>query len=185
VTAEATIVSKPIVTIPLAGAKLRFLTSGFFRVSWIEPAGAAFYDVILSIHYDEYHIADPGNMTNKTAVWKASGVVTSTEVQVPGVEFYEFMRGALVEDGALRRILKTIDVQVRAGGIEMYEFQRVQLANSGITSAGGDIPQYTNLSEGVGVFSSSNRTTQLGLTLHEDSRDSLILGSITKGLNFQ
>jgi hypothetical protein len=95
------------------------------------------------------------------------------------------MRGALVEDGALRRILKTIDVQVRAGGIEMYEFQRVQLANSGITSAGGDIPQYTNLSEGVGVFSSSNRTTQLGLTLHEDSRDSLILGSITKGLNFQ
>jgi hypothetical protein len=185
VTAEATIVARPVLTIPQAGARLRFNPTGFYRVAWLASSGAAFYDVILYIHYTEYHIADPGNGTQKTEVWKDSGVVTSTGIQVPGIEFYEFLRGEIAQDAALRRILTNIDVQVRAGGVEMYEFQRVQLANSGITSAGGDIPQYSNVSEGVGVFSSSNRVTQVGLTLHDDSRDSLIMGSITKSLNFQ
>jgi hypothetical protein len=84
----------------------------------------------------------------------------------------------------MRRIFKGIDLQVRAGGLELYEFQRVQLANTGITSAGGDIPQYTNLSEGVGIFSSSNRHIRTDLELHEASLDSLRTGSLTKHLNF-
>ncbi len=185
VTAETTIVGRPTINRPQSGDKLRFASNSSYRILWSEATAAAFYDVILYVNYDEYNVADPSNIESKVAGWKVSGVTTNTEFEVPGIEFYKFLSASLESSISLRRIFKGIDIQVRAGGIELYEFQRVQLANTGITSAGGDIPQYTNLSEGVGIFSSSNRFARLNLELHEDSLDSLISGSFTRHLNFQ
>jgi hypothetical protein len=185
VTAETTIVSRPTINRPQAGDRLRFQNNNFYRVLWSESSGAGFYDVILYFHYNEYHFSNPAEIESKVAVWKVSGVVTGNELEIPGIEFYEFVAATLPVDSELRRIFTGIDIQVRAGGAELYEFQRVQLANAGITSAGGDIPQYTNLSEGVGIFSSSNRHIREDLDLHDESLDSLISGSLTKHLNFQ
>lgn len=185
VTAETTIVGRPTIQSPAPGASLRFENPNFFRVLWIEAPSAAFYDLILFFHYSEFDISDPTEVTDKTAAWKMSGITTATEFQVMGGEFYEFLKAAIPEESTKRRMFQGIDLQVRAGGEELYEFQRVQLANAGITSAGGDVPQYTNLSEGVGIFSSSNRHALLNFQLHPATRDSLINGSVTENLNFQ
>jgi hypothetical protein len=185
VTAETTIVAQPSIVRPQAGERIRFPSNGVYRVLWSAAEGAAFYEVILMIKYDEYHIPNPLELEHKVETWKVGGVVTTNELEIPGIEFYEFLRATLEVNSSLQRVFNGIDLQVRAGGTELYEFQRVQLANIGITSAGGDIPQYTNLSEGVGIFSSSNRHVRPNLQLHEDSLDSLRSGSITKLLNFQ
>ncbi len=185
VTAETNIVGRPSLIRPGPSDILKFPTISYYKVQWLAAAGAAFYDLIMYIHYDEYHISDPSNVESKTVAWKLAGVWTSTEFDVAGVEFYKFLSASIQTDPTVRRTFKGIDVQVRAGGSELYEFQRVQLANTGITSAGGDLPQYTNLSEGVGIFSSSNRAAVLGLDINLETRDSLIDGSFTKSLNFQ
>ncbi|HLF62941.1 MAG TPA: DUF4249 family protein [Saprospiraceae bacterium] len=185
VTAETNIVGRPTINRPQADDNLRFQTNGFYRVLWAAASGAAFYDVILYVNYNEYNITDPSDVKSKVVGWKIGGVITGTELEIPGIEFYKFVGASVEVNSDLRRVFKGIDLQVRAGGTELYEFQRVQLANTGITSAGGDIPQYTNLSEGVGIFSSSNRHIRLDLELHEESLDSLISGSFTKQLNFQ
>jgi hypothetical protein len=185
VSAETTIVGLPLINRPQSGDKIRFPTNSTYRVLWSAATAAGFYDVILYVNYDEYDIDDPANVQSKVAAWKVSGVVTGTEFEIPGIEFYKFLSASIDSDVSKRRVFEGIDIQVRAGGVELYEFQRVQLANTGITSAGGDIPQYTNLSEGVGIFSSSNRHARLNLELHDDSLDSLISGSFTKHLNFQ
>jgi hypothetical protein len=185
VTAETTIVGQPTINRPQPGDAVRFPTNGVYRILWSAASGAAFCDVILTVHYSEYDISDPTDIEFKSEQWKVGGVITGNELEVPGVEFYKFLSANLPAVSTLRRAFSGLDIQVRAGGSELYEFQRVQLANTGITSAGGDIPQYTNLSEGVGIFSSANRHTRLDLNLHPDTVDSLITGSITKQLNFQ
>ena len=78
-----------------------------------------------------------------------------------------------------------IDVIVNAGGEELYTFRSILSANTGITGVGGDLPSYTNLSEGAGIFTSSNAHTLRDFDLHPESLDSLQNGSITGDLNFQ
>jgi hypothetical protein len=184
VTAETTIVGRPTINRPQDNDELNILPNNTYRFLWSEAVGAAFYDVILYFHYNEFHIDNPLDIQSKEVVWKVSGVITANELEVPGLEFYQFLRATIPANSQLRRTFEGMDVQVRAGGQELYEFQRVQLANSGITSAGGDIPQYTNLSEGVGIFSSANRHTREDLELRPQALDSLKDGSITEPLNF-
>lgn len=184
VTAETVIVGRPTINRPQSGDNLRFPTNGSYRLLWSAADGAGFYDIILYFNYDEFDISTPQNVVRKVVAWKITGLTTSTEYEIPGIEFYKFLNASIEGNPALGRYFRGIDIQVRAGGDELYEFQRVQLANTGITSAGGDIPQYTNLSEGVGIFSSSHRHVRENLNLQEDSLDSLLLGSLTKHLNF-
>ena len=73
--------------------------------------------------------------------------------------------------------------QVEAGQ-ELGEFIKIAQANSGITAT-QDIPTYTNLSEGIGVFTSRNVANYTGFGLTDATLDSLKNGSITGHLNFQ
>ena len=102
-----------------------------------------------------------------------------------GIAFYEHMSAELVADPSVHRFLTGVDLFVRSGGQELFEFRKVIAANSGITSIGGDIPQYTNISEGLGILTSSNTTQSLDFNLFPDSLDSLRFGFLTEDLNFQ
>jgi hypothetical protein len=104
---------------------------------------------------------------------------------VLGIDFYEFLADRLTSDPSVRRNLVGIDCYVRSGGNELLQFRTIQLANSGITGAGGELPSYTNMSEGLGLFTSSNLDVIGNLLLNPESNDSLITGSITRDLNFQ
>jgi hypothetical protein len=59
----------------------------------------------------------------------------------------------------------------------------VTLANTGITSS-GEIPTYTNMSEGLGIFDSVNKFRRNGIGIQTSTRDTLKMGYLTKNLNF-
>jgi hypothetical protein len=185
VTAEIEIVSKATIVRPLPGTDLRFPYQSLFKVIWRPVDNAFFYDASLLIHYDEWTLGDPGSISSHSVQWELARNISADRLEVLGITFYEFLAAELQTDPALRRFLTGIDVLVRSGGQELYEFRRVLLANSGITSLGGDIPQYTNLSEGFGILTSSNTAQTLDLDLHIVSLDSLRNGYITEDLNFQ
>ena len=186
VTAETEVVLRPTIMRPVPGQPLRFVYDQFFRVVWQESDNAFFYDVKLDINYEEMNEStNPGVYESRSLEWSFTRNTTENTSQVLGVEFYEYLAAELEADPAIIRELTGIDVIVNAGGEELYTFRSILSANTGITGVGGDLPSYTNLSEGAGIFTSSNAHTLRDFELHPESLDSLQNGSITGDLNFQ
>jgi len=185
VTAEIEIVSRAAIIRPLTGVELRFPYQGLFKVIWREADNVFFYDVSLLIHFDEWTVGDPTSVVRRSVSWELGRSINSDRVEVLGISFYKFLADQLEANPTTLRFLTGIDVIVRSGGQELFEFRKVLLANSGITSIGGDIPQFTNLSEGYGIITSSNTSQNLDFDLQIASLDSLRNGVITDDLNFQ
>lgn len=104
-------------------------------------------------------------------------------VGITGEEFYRFLGSALPVEAGLKRSLVGFDVLVSAGGKEMVELLKLQNANLGLTSS-QTIPVYTNLSEGLGIFTSRSTALRQDLQITTVSYDSLRNGKFTRDLGF-
>lgn len=150
-----------------------------------DPVNGALYDVSFTINYQERTPSD-NTFVSKSIIWKAiNESKTGEQLSAPGQEFYGFMAGAIGEtDPSTIRRMSTIDVKYVVGGEVFADFRRVLQANAGITGAEDAIPNFTNLSEGRGLFSSRNILIEEGFQLNGESIDSLISNQMTKDLNF-
>lgn len=185
VTADIEQVAAAQIRRPAPGQELRFIYDRDFSVLWQESDNSAFYDVTLGIRYSEWEASDPDVKDSLNLDWSLGRNITLNEASVLGIEFYEFLADQLEADPTIRRRLIAIDCFVRSGGDELLEFRTIQLANTGITGAGGELPEYTNISGGLGLITSSNLDVVDNLSLNAESLDSLRTGSITGDLNFQ
>jgi hypothetical protein len=77
-----------------------------------------------------------------------------------------------------------VDVQIAGAGQELIDLLDIIRINAGITSS-QSIPKYTNISEGLGIFSSRATALRPNLVLDGVALDSLRIGIHTKNLNFQ
>ncbi len=178
----------------LPGDKLSFRYTSDTRVAWVPGPYARVFDLIMYIHYRETDPDNPGNVLDKTLVWKVrKGIerelsggqpASSVLVEFPGLEFYQFMANNIEANEAVVRAFQSIDLEVVGAGAEFKELLDISQANVGITGA-QELPRYSNLSEGVGIFSSRVLLRKDGIVLTPESRDSLALGIYTKKLNFQ
>lgn len=178
----------------LPGDKLSFRYTSDTRLAWIPGPHAWVFDLRMYIHYRETDPEMPGTIHDKTLVWKVrQGIerevnggqpASSVLVEFPGLEFYQFMASELEVNDAVVRSLQSIDLEVVGAGAEFKELLDIAQANVGITGS-QELPTYTNLSEGVGIFSSRIVLRKNGLVLTPESRDSLSQGIYTRKLNFQ
>jgi hypothetical protein len=104
-------------------------------------------------------------------------------LNVEGRQFYTTLVDQLDDTKPVNRVFSHFDLEVLTAGKETLEFRRIALANGGLTGS-LELPLYSNLSEGIGLFSSKNITTTEGFFLGNTTRDSLANGQITEGLNF-
>lgn len=153
----------------------------FTTFRWRGGEGAAVYDLFLRINYRERE--NGGSFERKTALWRIGNNIENTEFEITGVNFYNFLTGAMPAGDQYERRFESVDVILDSGGEEILEFNRIGSANLGITSS-QDVPIFTNLSEGRGLFSSKYREEVRGLALSPKSLDSLENGTITGILNF-
>jgi hypothetical protein len=185
VTATTIVLEDPLVTRPTSSARIDFDYILPFTVKWRLPDGGKISDVRLIINYEETDMDQSGNpTTSHSLTWFVGRNLDTDEIERPGIEFYSFLANSLVADQNIIRDFDGIDVVVDVGGQEILDYIRVGQANIGITSS-QDIPTYTNLSEGFGLFSSISSGSRFGISLTTESRDSLENGFITKDLNFQ
>ncbi len=149
-----------------------------------EPTNAEIFDFLFTVHVAEKRI-DSGTTSIKSAEWLAlSESPMATNVRVDGLEFFAFMAGSFEADPNIVRRIAGIDLRITAAGSELRDFREVLKANQGITGAEENIPNYSNLSEGVGLFTSGNFVEIKDLFLPANSLDSLIHNKLTRGLNF-
>lgn len=174
---------------------LQFKYDSQFTITWrSDELNAQFYDVFMIIHYEEQNPNDPSQWTEKELFWVldqkierpfSSGQPSPrVSFNMNGRRFYEFLAQNIDDSITTLRVLTTIDIIVDAGGEELFNFVNVGSANTGITS-NQIINTYTNLTEGLGIFSSKSRAQRFEYNLNQTSRDSLRDGIITRHLNFQ
>ena len=191
VTAEAVVMGDIIPQAPgMPGDKLDFPMDREASIRWRSTEEIRTFDAFLRINYAEQLISNPNQVEEFSVVWtmgqgiENDGGSQQTVLKVSGQEFYAFLAQSIQPDNDKVRFLQGMDLIITGGGEAVENFINIALANTGITSA-QEIPVYTNLSDGLGIFSSMSDTTVVNLVLTNASRDSLISGSITSELNFQ
>lgn len=184
VTAQTFILEKPVLRDPRVGDGLVFVPKNHeLIVNWNDVPNAGIYEVKLRFNYLE---SDTTNhpLVPKSFEWSVDKNIEISETSIGGGDFYSVVKSNIKENIFASRRFVGIDIIVLCGGQEIAEFVRITKANSGITST-QDVPVYTNISEGLGIFSSRNISESLGFQLNTQSLDSLKHGSITKVLKFQ
>jgi hypothetical protein len=173
---------------PQTGATLFLTYDNTFNVS-VETVEltAKFYDVKIIVNYDELIGT---TRTPKKAEWLLTqgtpriGVTQQIFFRRNAKEFYTFLSTNIPVNGSATRFFKDFDIEVTAGGQELIDFQNVGIANIGITGS-QSIPNYTNIENGLGIFTSRNKTVLRGVKLNDQSLDLLKTGEVTKSLNFR
>lgn len=168
-----------------------FLSNGnsTTNIAWSAADSAFIFDATLYVRYAEYPKVDPSQLVEKTIVWpwvrglRRESNSNQFEVEKIGIEFYQLMKNNIPADDNMKRIFQGIDVEIIAGGAYLEKYVNVSLANTGITSS-GEIPTYTNISEGLGIFDSVNKYRRNGIGIIDKTRDSLKMGYLTRNLNF-
>ena len=184
VTSETIILPKPVLRNPQVGSLLAFKRSTLFTFMWNEMPDAGIFDLKVLFHYSE-RSPETGNMfIPKSFEWTVAKNLIDREHKIDGVEFYNAVKANIQVEADATRRFDSLDIVVWAGGKELYEFIRITQANTGLTST-QDIPRYTNISEGIGIFSSRNVSFNTGFQLASQTLDSLRNGIITDPLNFQ
>jgi hypothetical protein len=157
-------------------------------VQWNSSPKARIYQVAARFHYKERDLANV--VTSKTAPdWVISTVqVDSLHSYDPqGISFdpnafYKYLATVIFNDGNVTaRQADYIEFMVYAGGQELQTYMTV---NSPSTSLVQEKPLYTNINNGLGVFSSRYQkfTAHMNLTL--PTQDTLAKGQYSCSLQF-
>ena len=171
------------------GSKLDFPADRDVTFRWRAGDEALIFDISLLINYEEKLAGDP-NVQTYQLEWNMikgatrSGGSTTISAKIFGLQFYNFLAENIEARPDATRLLTSVDLVFKGGGEAVAEYISIALANTGITSA-QEIPVYSNLSEGRGIFTSVVETTVPGLLLTADSEDFLQNSEGTKDLNFQ
>ncbi len=184
VTATTTLVEDFNITTPSPTARMQIVNTSQTLVRWLPSDNAAFYDVYVTTHFTEAPFNNPNDTILKSIRWKVADRVTANQVSFLGENYLRFLRDNLEKNEAINRELIGVDVTVVAGGPEFFDYVNVIIANSGITSS-EEVPNYSNISEGLGIFSSRARAYSPNHDLTPQSLDTLKNGAITRDLNFQ
>lgn len=185
VTATIEMVEPPRIVRPsLTGASS--LDFAYFQntlLKWNGNDNSGLYDLTFIIHYRERNIAEGGNFEDKSFTWNITSNFEDETFEMQGLSFYGAMASNLEASDNFERRFRFIDMVVAAGGVEVKEYVRIGQANSGLTSS-QDIPVFTNISEGRGLFSSRQESRNEAIPITATTLDSLANGEITKALNF-
>ncbi len=158
--------------------------------SWFVGEHAKVFDFRIRINYSELL---PGSTeeVDKSLEWVIDksfikdGDPERVVVSIRSERFYQFLAGSLEPmTGGGYRTLKSMDLLIVGGGQEFVDYFEIANANLGITSS-NNIPVYTNLSDGLGIFTSRYFLVRDSIEFDPITMDSVKMGIYTNSLNFE
>ena len=159
------------------------------KVDWLSSAHGKLYQVTIRFHYDE---AEPGGfLVSKYVDWvfAAQRSLTSQGGESMNItflneDFYKFLRGSIAVNTTVLRYAKHKKIEFRfaVAAEDFATYMDVYKPSNGIVQ---EKPDYTNIDNGLGLFSSRFNTVIYKDSLTKLSMDSLISGEYTSELGFQ
>ncbi len=154
-------------------------------VKWREREDLVIYDVNFYFNIKERDNSSPTNeFVDKTLTWNLAKNVENFKYEFSGINFYNFLLAELDNSEFIDRRFVDFEAEVTGAGPELRDYLNVIQANTGITSS-GELPTFSNIENGVGVFSTRSTATAVEVKLSQKTLDSLVNGGLTAPLNFQ
>ena len=189
VSARTLLVKDFSITRPLGGGQQINLTSASGQeVVWDNAEEGRLYQLTLRFYYLEQNRANKSDTVNKYIDWTLPSQTAnnldgngSQRVSMQGESFFRFLAGHLEHSEQVNRYARRADIMVTAGADELNTYINVNKPATGIVQ---ERPEYTNVENGIGIFSSRYTKVKDGFNLSNRTLDSLALGTITCGLRF-
>jgi|GEM_PF-309744 len=187
-------------TVVLEDSRIRIpvLTNGARRLSfsltqptpigWFKVESASSYAISFDFVIRERNL-NTGVNEDIMLRWDATSLIDETgsgssqTADLDGTSFYQFLSSRLDVDPNINRQMINISLRITSYGSEIGAYLDIINANAGITSA-QEVPVFTNVEDGFGLFSSINETVAQGVSLTNASLEELYDGDITDALNF-
>lgn len=143
------------------GAAINFSTSNVV-LSWINGRNAHYYDLEVDIHYTIINRED-GSRNQDKINWRIFQLRETT--RRPGTEerasvspesFFDRLKTGIETSPTRSHRIDSLMFHYSSGEFELYNFINVNRPSIGIVQK---LPEYTNLSEGYGIFSSRSSTS--------------------------
>lgn len=164
-------------------------------IEWRSDVNGYFFNITFKVRYVE---RNPNGtvFSSHELVWEAAKNATRdslpsgggfyrANVSIPRNSFYGFLAKNMQKpQGNRYREFVNCDLIIDGGGREIKEYLDTYRANSGLTGA-ESFPNYTNISEGYGIFSSKNRLVVPGLRIDVATVDTMNRTSIADTLGFR
>ena len=157
-------------------------------VQWISAPYTRIYQLIIRFHYLEVVNNDTSFLF---ADWNIGQSITESgaggelmTVDILQRNFYKWIGNKLTKPPeGIQRLAdkKAIDFIFTVGAEELYTYMEIYKADNGVPK---EKPVFTNITNGIGLFSAKYVQSVLGKSLSEHSVDSLAYGIYTKDLRF-
>jgi len=156
-------------------------------ISFDPGANAKIFDIFVNFHYRE--VTSAGLVSAKKVVWdftrnqELDENTTFQKAENGGLNFYNLLlRNIPVEPGTQRFFTK-FSIDIVGGGDAIRDYVSLTQANTGITSS-QEVPNFSNLSEGLGIFSSKFTYHLDSMSISQGGRLELETGDFLRDLNF-
>lgn len=182
ITASTSILAEIDVRLPSFDRPLVIRPGDDFRVRWNHDnrdMGRA-YQVNLEFFFTE--VLSTGERIDRVIDIDLGSTTDEKEINVQSDAFYSALAALLDPIPGGVREIGDVRITVIAGGEELSEAINLENANTGLTS-NQEIPVFTNLSSGRGIFSSRTSGSQM-YNINTETRDSIRDGRLTGDLGF-
>ena len=157
-----------------------------FNVVWNSAQNARLYQVIIRLNYVDSTAAglDTQSISYTLPEIRMEDINASIEVTqaTKGRDFYRHIGNTLTAyTGLVQRSAINVDLLLVAGSADLSTFIDVNKPSTGIIQ---ERPEFTNITNGLGLFSSRLNRAPLTRILDGTSWDSLACGQYTKHLRF-
>jgi len=183
--ATTTIVNDINNQIPKQGSEINLPLTGSSPIEFTEGANATSYDVNIRIPYSERDKKTFALLKRDTLEMNVLQNYTQQGgtiiYYVQGTDFYTFLASSLKADTSIYRNMDSLQFIFTGAGIDLTNYIEVNIPSIGIAQKK---PDYTNVSNGLGIFS-SRLTSEVKAPLSDKSFAILQTSDITKALNFR
>lgn len=158
------------------------------RIEWKTGKNGRLYETFIRFNYTEINKVT-NSKTNKFVDWhfapqNSMGIEGGEimEVSFRGEEFYKFIEGSIDKNSNVWRYPGTLDFVFSIASEEFNTYMEVNAPATGIVQ---EKPHYSNITNGVGLFSSRLRdNSRKNIKLSNNSLIQLYSGSYTSNLSF-
>ena len=175
---------------PNSFSKANFVQGMLTTAEWVSAKYGRLYQLNIRFSYWEYNTADPANKTKKSVNWLVFDDIKSRnldggddmENSFYGDGFFNSIKAKVPYDASLTRIPDSVEYFFTVASEELSNYIEVTDPSNTIVQ---EKPIYTNINNGIGLFSSRTDNSVFGprkLRLSDRTYDSLVNGVVTGSL---
>ena len=164
------------------------LINSDYKVKWQSPVNGKMSQVSIRFNYTEQ---DKTTLVSESKYidWVFTSQESDNtdggqdmEVDIAGSSFYTFIASMIEVNSNVNRFIGKLDFTITIAGDDFTTYLDVNQPSTGILQ---EKPVFTNIDNGIGIFSSRFEKSVTGLTMVSGTQDSIRLGQYTKDLGFQ